>query len=104
MYLLDWFPAFAGMSDEQNRKKVLSQPFKPKEDELFRTLWEAQAGKCALCGEDMPQNRFETAHSTLWKKLRPTFDHIKPRSKGGPDTPENLQLAHARCNKIKGNK
>ncbi|WP_233347295.1 HNH endonuclease [Ponticaulis koreensis] len=52
----------------------------------------------------MPQNRFETAHSTLWKKLRPTFDHVKPRSKGGPDTPENLQLAHARCNKIKGNR
>jgi len=33
-----------------------------------------------------------------------TFDHIMPRSKGGADTAENLQLVHARCNKIKGNK
>ena len=58
------------MSDEQNRKKVLSQPFKPKEDELFRTLWEAQAGKCALCGEDMPQNRFETALEDLSRAIQ----------------------------------
>lgn len=49
----------------------------------------------------MPRTRFDTPHATVWKKHRPTFDHIMPVSKGGPDTLENLQLAHAACNKAK---
>ncbi|MAT34603.1 MAG: hypothetical protein CMK06_05605 [Ponticaulis sp.] len=51
----------------------------------------------------MPRHRFETAHRTLWAKRRPTLDHIRPKSRGGQDRLENLQLAHAQCNKIKGN-
>jgi 5-methylcytosine-specific restriction endonuclease McrA len=50
----------------------------------------------------MPKSRWEVAHATLWKKQRPTFDHIRPRTKGGADDPANLQLAHAQCNKRKG--
>lgn len=30
-----------------------------------------------------------------------TLDHIVPRSRGGSDTIENLQLAHERCNQAK---
>jgi len=52
----------------------------------------------------MLRNRFEAPHARIWAKRRATMDHIIPRSKGGPDTPENLQLAHATCNKIKGNR
>ena len=51
----------------------------------------------------MPATRWATPHARVWKRLRPTYDHIRPRSKGGDDALENLQLAHARCNKIKGN-
>ncbi|MCU0730663.1 MAG: HNH endonuclease [Hyphomonas sp.] len=50
----------------------------------------------------MPQSRFELAHATLWKKQRPTFDHIRPKAAGGSDAPANLQLAHAACNWRKG--
>ncbi|MCF6328416.1 MAG: HNH endonuclease [Henriciella sp.] len=50
----------------------------------------------------MLRSRFEAPHARIWAKQRATFDHVIPRSKGGPDTPANLQLAHARCNKIKG--
>lgn len=31
-------------------------------------------------------------------------DHIRPRSKGGPDNPSNLQLLCTRCNRLKGSK
>lgn len=69
---------------------------------LFDALWQTQDGRCAICGEPMPTGRFNVPHATVWKKRRPTFDHIRPRTKGGGDEPENLQLAHAQCNKQKG--
>jgi 5-methylcytosine-specific restriction endonuclease McrA len=50
----------------------------------------------------MPAHRFETAHARLWRKWRPTFDHIRPRAKGGRDEAENLRLAHAHCNRVRG--
>jgi 5-methylcytosine-specific restriction endonuclease McrA len=36
--------------------------------------------------------------------LAPTIDHIVPVSKGGDDTRANVQLAHFRCNSVKGNR
>jgi 5-methylcytosine-specific restriction endonuclease McrA len=50
----------------------------------------------------MPKNRFELAHASLWKKQRPSFDHIRPKARGGGGNAENLQLAHAVCNWRKG--
>ncbi len=82
----------------------MSQPFKTNESELFEALWREQSGLCALCSKLMLRNRFEAPHSRIWVKQRATFDHMIPRSKGGADKPENLQLAHARCNKVKGNR
>src|SRR5262245_26619889 len=35
--------------------------------------------------------------------LAAVADHIIPRSRGGPDTPGNLQIAHFRCNALKWN-
>jgi 5-methylcytosine-specific restriction endonuclease McrA len=69
---------------------------------LFASLWTSQSGRCAICGEPMPATRWETPHATVWKKRRPTLDHVRPRAKGGSDAPSNLQLAHAACNWIKG--
>ena len=34
----------------------------------------------------------------------PTIDHIKPISKGGTHTWDNVQLAHFHCNSIKSDK
>jgi 5-methylcytosine-specific restriction endonuclease McrA len=82
----------------------MSQSFAPPDTELFRALWEKQDGCCALCGMAMPESRFVLAHATLWKKQRPTFDHIRPKAAGGSDAAANLQLAHAVCNWRKGAK
>jgi len=82
----------------------VSQPFQTPATDLFVELWKAQSGLCTLCDKPMLRSRFEAPHARVWAKQRATFDHIIPRSKGGPDTHDNLQLAHARCNKIKGNK
>ncbi|MEO1015547.1 MAG: HNH endonuclease signature motif containing protein [Pseudomonadota bacterium] len=80
----------------------MSTSARPAETPLFQALWRGQAGRCALCGEPMPAHRFETAHATIWKKRRPTFDHIRAKALGGSDAEDNLQLAHAECNWRKG--
>ncbi len=33
--------------------------------------------------------------------MRPSVDHIFPRARGGTNEPDNLQLAHLRCNQVK---
>ena len=81
----------------------MSQPFRLNDSELLVNLWHQQDGLCAVCGSTMLRTRFEAPHARVWAKQRATLDHIRPQSKGGTDMPENLQLTHARCNKIKGN-
>ncbi len=71
---------------------------------MFDDLWLKQEGRCAICGEPMPKGRFDVSHATIWRKMRPTFDHIRPRAKGGGDEAANIQLAHATCNKRKGDR
>ena len=56
----------------------------------YRVLMES-GGRCALCG--------------VTKKERPLdVDHIIPRSKGGKNVYENLQILCSKCNRSKGNK
>ena len=47
-----------------------------------RIVWHRDDGKCTLC----------SSHYAL------EFDHIKPFSKGGGETPENLRLICRTCN------
>ena len=54
-----------------------------------RQIYGRQGGDCAGCGEHFqPRNL--------------TVDHVVPRSRGGPDTDENLQLLCGACNSLKG--
>lgn len=50
-----------------------------------------QSNICSLCGK-----KFENIKDV-------TIDHITPLSKGGSDNLKNLQLAHQKCNNLKGN-
>jgi 5-methylcytosine-specific restriction endonuclease McrA len=54
-------------------------------------LYVRDAGICGICGSDC-----EIEYASI--------DHIKPISKMGPHTWDNIQLAHCRCNSIKNNK
>ncbi|MEU0393822.1 HNH endonuclease signature motif containing protein [Streptomyces sp. NPDC006208] len=51
---------------------------------------------CALCGDPVPMDAKVPA------ALAPTIDHVVPVSRGGDDTKANVQLAHFRCNSVKG--
>jgi len=59
-------------------------------------IYERDKWICGICGK------------VVDKKLRypdpmsKSIDHIKPLSKGGQHTPDNVQLAHLRCNLSKG--
>ena len=69
---------------------ITPPPLSAKETKGYRVLTESD-GRCALCG--------------VTKKDRPLdVDHIKPRSKGGKNEYENLQVLCAKCNRSKGNK
>ena len=57
----------------------------------FARMVKRQRFLCAICGE-----RFGTG------SLRPTIDHRIPLAQGGKNHRGNVQAAHQRCNREKG--
>lgn len=57
-------------------------------------LYLRQGGVCALCARPLGWPVLKSVH----------VDHIVPVSKGGRHEISNLQVTHARCNLIKGNR
>ncbi len=54
-------------------------------------VWEKYTGICGICSLPADFKDYE-------------LDHIIPLSRGGSDTYDNVQVAHPRCNRQKGNK
>lgn len=52
--------------------------------------------RCALCGGRVAMQQ------VVPHPKAPTIDHVVPVSEGGDDTRANVQLAHFRCNSVKG--
>lgn len=60
--------------------------------ETRNRLWKSRPHICGICGQQ------------IVLKDDMNIDHIIPRSKGGSDDESNLQLSHALCNRLKGDK
>lgn len=63
--------------------------------EIRRSLWKKQKGLCALCKSKMEKGTTGPKSASL--------DHIIPKANGGSDSDDNLRLAHALCNGLRGN-
>lgn len=63
---------------------------------LRLAVMERDGWVCQLCGEPVDVS------AKPGDRQYPTLDHVKPRSRGGADTLENLQCAHRGCNSKKG--
>lgn len=66
-------------------------------ESLRMDLYFAQGGRCAICNSTIDKNRIQDGDYVH-------LDHIKPYSKGGETTVENVALVHAACNMGKGAK
>lgn len=62
---------------------------------LLDYLFKRDGGKCGICRKPVREKG---------GPMRPSIDHIWPRSLGGSDELGNLQLAHYQCNLDKGNR
>lgn len=65
------------------------EPWTPSE------IFKRDQGICHICG--LPVYDYDEAP----KALKPEYDHVWPICKGGADTPRNVKLSHAHCNRIK---
>jgi len=64
---------------------------------LVRKLSARDGNLCSICCYPMKMNKHPTKSEDA-----PTIDHRVPRSRGGTNHFDNLQLAHLRCNRARG--
>lgn len=83
-------------SAKYNRRvRALGQPGITTPRALITYLMDRDGSCCQLCGLPV---------TAMTGQMGPSIDHIIPLSRGGRHELENVQLAHLRCNKIKGNR
>lgn len=83
-------------NDHRKRARKYGVPYKP--GITLAKLIERDGNMCQICGGqcDTTDRRYGFSGP-----LYPSIDHIKPMSKGGSHTWDNVQLAHVICNSYK---
>lgn len=75
-------------------------------DISLKRLYKRDKGICYLCGEPCDYNDkiiTDEGHYIVGETY-PSIDHVKPLSKGGKHSWENVKLAHHKCNAIKSDR
>lgn len=68
-------------------------------------LFKRDKGVCKICGGLCDYNDYKIKDGfIIVGNNYPSIDHIKPISKGGSHTWDNVQLSHKLCNSIKADK
>jgi 5-methylcytosine-specific restriction endonuclease McrA len=62
----------------------------------FSKIYKRDKGICQICGQHVAYDKSPE------DPMGATIDHIIPLSRGGKHHPDNCQLAHRRCNSVKG--
>lgn len=83
--------------EKKNKRRVLKHSGKYVYINIYN-IYKRDRWKCGICGLRV---NVKLKHPHPYS---PSLDHIVPLSKGGSHTPENVQLAHLRCNLSKGNR
>lgn len=83
--------------EKKNRRRVLKYSGKYVYINIYN-IYKRDRWKCGICGLRV-NTKLKHPHP-----YSPSLDHIIPLSRGGSHTPENVQLAHLRCNLSKGSK
>ena len=89
--------------NDTNRRQRLKENGDVEWDISIDRIIKRDGQACKLCGNDVDSNDFhhtDKGHYIAGYK-HPSIDHIKPVSKGGTHTWDNVQLAHRQCNSIK---
>ena len=82
----------------QNRKRLALKMSVRHEDYVDNYIFERDGWICGICGRKI-NRRLKNPNP-----FSVSIDHIIPLSKGGDDSPTNVQAAHLRCNMSKNNK
>ena len=90
---------------EKRRKGKITALDRLDNDITLPLLFKRDKGICKLCGGLCNYEDWENKNGVIVVgNTYPSVDHIKPISKGGSHTWDNVQLAHKYCNSIKSNK
>ena len=74
-------------------------------DITLEALYKRDGGVCHICGMQCNYDDYIVSNQTIITgDYYPSIDHVKPLSKGGAHSWDNVKLAHRRCNTHKGNK
>ena len=81
---------------ERARKKGVPRKYYTREH-----IFKRDGYNCHICNTAVDLTANHIVGQPNWE-LYPHIDHVIPISKGGPDTLDNVKIAHAKCNLLKG--
>lgn len=93
----------ANNSAKENRRRAKLDAAMVDKDITLESLFRRDNGVCSLCGRKCNYEDYVVRDGAfIAGDWYPSIDHVRPLSKGGVHSWDNVQLAHRRCNYLKG--